>query len=74
MLCRYQEAFSLRDVIGACPYIEVEIDGADTIFLRPYHLMEEDKHILDKEMKRLCHLGILKSFFPSILQSNDVDR
>ena len=22
--------------------------------------MEEDKQILDKEMKRMCHLGILK--------------
>ena len=28
--------------------------------LDPYHVKEEDKRILDKEMKRLCYLGILK--------------
>ena len=32
------------------------------IFIRPYHVKEEDKNILDKEMKRLCYLGILKGF------------
>ena len=29
-------------------------------FIRPYHVREEDKRILDKEMKRLCYLGIVK--------------
>ena len=29
MLHRYKEAFSLRDKIGTCPNIEVEIDVAD---------------------------------------------
>ena len=29
MLCKYKEAFSLRDEIGTCPNIEVEIDVAD---------------------------------------------
>ena len=32
-------------------------------FLRPYHTKEEDKNTLDKEMKRLCYLGILKEGF-----------
>ena len=32
-------------------------------FIRPYHVKEEDKRILDKEMKRLCYLGILKEGF-----------
>ena len=32
-------------------------------FIRPYHVKEEDKKILDKEMKRLCYLGILKEDF-----------
>ena len=27
---------------------------------RPYHVKEEDKKVLDKEIKRLVHLGILK--------------
>ena len=32
-------------------------------FFRPYHVKEEDKKILDKEMKRLCYLGVLKEGF-----------
>ena len=32
-------------------------------FIRPYHIREENKRILDKEMKRLCYLGILKEGF-----------
>ena len=29
MLYKYKEAFSLRDEIGTCSYIEVEIDAMD---------------------------------------------
>ena len=29
----------------------------------PHHVKEQDKEILDKEMKRPCHLGILKEGF-----------
>ena len=32
-------------------------------FNRPYHLKEEGKAILDKEMKRLYYLGIIKEGF-----------
>ena len=65
MLCKYKEAFSLRDEIGTCPNIEVEIDVTDKslFFIRPYHVKEEDKNILDKEMRRLCYVGILKKGF-----------
>ena len=65
MLYEYKDAFSLRDEIGTCPNIEVEIDIMDKIpfFIRPYHAKEEDKNTLDKEMKRLCYLGILKEGF-----------
>ena len=61
MLYKYKDAFSLRDKIGTCPNIEVEIDVTDKspFFIRPYHVKEEDKNILDKEMKRLCYLGIV---------------
>ena len=40
MLYKYQEAVSLRDEIGTCPNIEVEINVTDrsTFFIRPYHL------------------------------------
>ena len=65
MLFKYKEAFSLRDEIGTCPNIEVDIDITDKspFFIRPYHVREEDKAIIDKEMKRLCYLGILKEGF-----------
>ena len=61
----YKDAFSLRDEIGMCPNIKVEIDVMDNspFFIRPFHAKEEDKTILDKEMKRLCYLGILKEGF-----------
>ena len=65
MLFEYREAFSLRDEIGTCPNIEVEIDITDKspFFIRPYHVREEDKAIIGKEMKRLCYMGILKERF-----------
>ena len=65
MLFKYREAFSLGDEIGTCPNIEVEIDVTDKspFFIRPYHVREEDKAFIDKEMKRLCYMGILKEGF-----------
>ena len=48
-----------------CPNTEVEIEVTDKspFFIRPYHVREEDKAIIDKEMKRLCYMGILKEGF-----------
>ena len=45
MLYKYKEAFSLRDEIGTCPTIEVEIDAMDKspFLIRPYHVKEKDK-------------------------------
>ena len=53
MLLKYKEAFSLRNETGTCPNIEVEIDVTDKspFFIRPYHVREEDKAFIDKEMK-----------------------
>ena len=53
MIFKYREAFSLRDEIGTCPNVEVEIDVRDKspFFIRPYHVREEDKTFIDKEMK-----------------------
>ena len=57
MLHKYKEPFSLRDEIGTCPNIEAEIEVTDKspFFIRIYHMREEDKAIIDKEMKRLCY-------------------
>ena len=53
LLYQYKDALSLRDKIGLCPNIEIEIDITDKspFFIRPFHANEEDKVILDKEMK-----------------------
>ena len=60
MIYKYKDALSLRDEIGTCPNIEIDIDVMDKapFFIKPYHVREEDNRILDKEMKRLCYLGI----------------
>ena len=65
MLYKYKEAYSLRNEIGTCPNIEVEIEVTDKspFFIRPYQMREEDKAIIDREMKRLCYMGILKEGF-----------
>ena len=81
LIYKYKNAFSLRDEIGTCPNIEVEIDILDKSpsFIRPFHTREEDKILLDKEMKRLCYLGILKEGFsayssPVILVSRKMTK
>ena len=64
MLYKYKEAFSLRDEIGTCPNRGRDRGhGQVTNFIRPYLVREEDKVIIDKEMKRLCYMGILKEGF-----------
>ena len=62
ILYKYKEAFSLRDEIGTCPNIEVQIDVMDKspFFIRPYYVKEEHKTLINKELKRLCYLGILR--------------
>ena len=78
---KYKEVFSLRDEIGTCPNIEIEIDVTDKspFFIRPYHVKEEDKALIDKEMKCLCYLCILKegfsaSFSPVVLLSRKLTK
>ena len=65
MLYKYKEAFSLRDELGTCPNIGVKINVRDRspFFIRPYHVKEEDKALIDREFKCLCYLGILKEGF-----------
>ena len=62
ILHKYQDTFSLRDEIGTCQNIEVEIDvtNKSPFFIRPYHVKEEEKKILGKEMKRLCYFIIIR--------------
>ena len=56
MLQKYNKAINIKkylDEIGTCPHIEVEIDVTDKspFLIRPYFVKEEDKNVIDKEMK-----------------------
>ena len=73
--------FSLRDEIGIWLNREKEINVTEKspFFIRPYHVKEEDKNILDREMKKICYLGVLKQGFsayssPVMLISRKVMR
>ena len=62
VLLKYKAAFSLRDEIGLCPNMEVELELTDTspFFIRPFPIKESEKEVVDKEMRKGCLLGILK--------------
>ena len=57
-----KDVFSLRDEIGVCPHMEVELEFTDTtpFFIRPYPISEAEKPIVDKEMRKGVLLGILR--------------
>ena len=57
----HKKAFSLRDEIGNCPNIKVDIDVIDEspFFVRSFPISEDDKPIMDWQMQRLVSLGIL---------------
>ena len=61
LLVTSKKAFSLRDEIGRCPDIKVNIEVNDpsTFFVRPFPIAEEDKPLMDKCMQKLVSLGIL---------------
>ena len=61
LIVAYKKAFSLRDEIGKCPDIKVNIEVNDpsTFFVRPFPIAEEDKPLVDKCMQKLVSLGIL---------------
>ena len=61
MILKYRDAFSLRDEIGECPNLVVDIKVIDEspFFVRPFPHSETDKPLMDKQMERLVSLGIL---------------
>ena len=61
-LYNFHDVFSLRDEIGTCPFIEVHLKLKDEtpFFGRPYPMREEQKKVIQKEMDRLEHLGIIQ--------------
>ena len=59
---QFTDIFCLRDEIGTCPFIEVHLKLKDEtpFFIRPYPVREEQKKVIQKEMDRLKHLGIIR--------------
>ena len=57
----FHDVFSLTDEIGTCPFIKVHLKPKDEtpIFVQPYPMHEEQKKVIQKEMDRLEHLGII---------------
>ena len=57
----FHDAFSLRDEIGTYPFIEVHLKLKDEtpFYVRPYPMRKEQKKVIQKEMDRLKHLGII---------------
>ena len=43
MIYEYREAVSLRDEIGTCPNIDIDVTDKTPFFIRPCHVREEDK-------------------------------
>jgi len=61
-LIQYKDAFSLREEIGTCHKFEVhlQLKKSNPFFIRPYDVREEQKELIDIEMKRLERLGIIQ--------------
>ena len=57
----FHDVFSLRGEIGTCPFIYVHLKLKDEIpfFVQPYPMWEEQKKVIQKEMDRLEHQGII---------------
>ena len=58
----FHDACSLRDEIGTCSFIEVHLKLKDVtpFFVRPYPMQKEQKKVIQNEMDRLEHLGIIQ--------------
>ena len=62
----FNDVFSLRDETDTCPFIEVHLKLKDEslFFVRPNPMREEQKKVIQKEMDRLEHLGIIQKGLP----------
>ena len=69
---QFTDVFSLRDKIGTCPFIEVHLKLKDKtpFFVRPYPMREEQKKVIQKEMDRLEHLGIIHKGLTGVTAKN----
>ena len=75
MLYRYKDTFSLRDKIGTCPNIEIEIDITDKspLFIRLYHVKRRISEHIGQGDQEIVLSRYTKGRFFSILKSSYVD-
>ena len=76
MLYKYREVFSFTDEIGTCLNIEVEICITDKspVFIRPYHIREEDIALIDKRDEVIVLHGYSERRILSLLKPSDADK
>ena len=62
LLEKYKKGFSLHDEIGLAHGMQITLELTDTtpFFIRPFSAKEDMKGKIDKEMNKLCILGILR--------------
>ena len=75
LLYKYKKAFSLRDEIGLCQSMEVELELKDEspFFIRLFPIKESDKDIVDKEMRKRLSVRHTKERYEFLQQPNYVD-
>ena len=61
IIVKYKKAFSLRNEIGHCPNLKVDLKVIDnsSFFVCPFLISETDKPFMDHQMECLISLGIL---------------
>ena len=61
MLEDYQNAFSLYGEIGKTDHvIDLNLTSTESKYIRPYNIGLNDRDLVDREMKRLLQLGVIK--------------
>ena len=62
ILLKYREAFSFRDETGLCPTMEVKLELNDKtpFYIRPFPIKEEERFIVNREMRKDSLLGIFR--------------
>ena len=74
IIYKYKDVCSLRDEIGTCPNIEIDIDVMDKapFFIRPYQVREEDKKSPRQRNEKIMLFRNIERRFFTILKSSNV--
>ena len=73
LLYQYKDAFSLRDEIGLCPNIEIDVTDKSPFFIRLFHTNEDDKVDLRQGDEVIVLFGHFEGRLLSIFQPCNVD-